>query len=282
MGMKTIFATATIAIGLLSVSSVSYAEDVVLCSGKPGGGYDSLMKEIGNELSRQGHSVQILNLNGSEDIINHLNAGKCHYGPAQKDIHYRKFKQDSSVTSSVVPRSPLYTEALTLVCSKNSRYDELSDIREGDTVIVDTIGSGSALTWETLVAIEKEFGNGSSWSKAIPEYTPLDEAAGALELGVAKCAFGVGKVPINWASDIEKQGGRISWIYDKDINDLEYNGGPLYDYLYVKRGAYTSKFETYGISAILFRSNKLPKLNEVDAIVGRIAPSFGSKRNTVK
>ncbi len=59
---KGIFAALT----LVAFTSFASAESVTLCTGKVGGGYDSLTKEIGNEFTRQGHTVKILNLGGSE------------------------------------------------------------------------------------------------------------------------------------------------------------------------------------------------------------------------
>ncbi len=265
---------------LLSLASVAHAGDITLCAGRAGGGYDGLMQTIGAELSKKGENVTILNLGGSEDILNALADGKCSYGPAQKDVSYLLTKQNPALAVKDTPITVLYNEAMTLVCSKASGYDELSDIQEGDTIIVDAIGSGSALTWETMVGIEKEFGSGDSWSKATPEYTPLDEAGAALGLGTAKCAFGVGKAPIDWATDIEKLGGVVSEVYDRQLNDLLYNGIPLYEPTKMPTDAYKTAWSTYKVPAVLFRAGTVAP--EVDRLVKRLAPALGAKKNTVE
>lgn len=265
----------------LLLASPAMAADITLCAGKAGGGYDGLMQTIGAELVNKGNNVTVLNLAGSEDILNALADGKCSYGPAQKDVSYLMTKQNPALAVKDTPILVLYNEAMTLVCSKESGYDELSDIKAGDGIIVDTIGSGSALTWETMVGIEKEFGNGSSWAQATPEYSALDEAGAALSLGTAKCAFGVGKAPIDWASQMEDLGGVVSEVYDKDINDLEFNGQSLYEPAKMPDGAYKNTWATYKVPAVLFRAGQVAA--EADRLIKRLAPALGAKiKNTVQ
>jgi hypothetical protein len=257
------------------------AADVTLCAGRQGGGYDGIMRSVAAELERKGNTVTVLNLGGSEDILDNLNAGKCSFGPAQADIFYKKNKESPGGLAKVVPVDVLYNEAMQMVCSASSGYDELSDLQAGDGIIVDVIGSGSSLTWDNMVAIEKEYGNGSSWAAATPSYSPLDEAGAALALGQAKCAFGVGKVPIDWMKGILDRGGTLSEVYDKDINDLEFNGASLYEPVNVDdEDDYGDDFDTYKVPAILFKSGKIDP--DVEKLVKRVAPSLGAKVNTVK
>lgn len=266
---------------LLATAGIASA-DVVLCAGAQGRNYDSVMKSIAGELNNQGIPSTILNLGGSEDILNALDQGKCSYGPAQKDVHYNLTKKNAGLSATVQPVSLLYNEAMTMFCSSDSDIDELSDIDEGTKIIVDKIGSGSALTWDTMVNVETEFGSGSSWIKAQVEYTPLDESVAALSLGNADCAFGVGAVPSNWAKGLEEAGNTLSWVYDKDLNDLTVGKSSLYPSVRIPRGAYSYKFDTYVVPAILFRSTKVPVDQKVDQIVKRLAPSVGRKYNTVQ
>lgn len=274
-------AASVIAAALAPTMVMAQDGPVKLCAGRAGGGYDATMRTIAAELERQGVDVEVANLDGSEAILNGIVDGTCDYGPAQKNVHYLMSKQSGAVTSKAVPVSLLYNEVVTMMCSKDSGYDELSDLKEGDGVIVNVIGSGSALTWESMVAVETEFGNGSAWIKATPIYTPLDEAMASISLGQAKCAIGVGSVPISWAKEMNEQGAVVGWVYDKDLNDLEYAGSSLYEEVRVPYGAYDSKFDTYKVPAVLFRSSKF-KDEKVDRIVKRVAPAVGAKRNTVK
>lgn len=280
---------ALLAMSAVALSSMAFyspamaqSKDVVLCAGSVGRNYDSVMKSIASELNNRGYNATIRNLGGSEDILRNLDSGACDYGPAQKDIHYKLSKDDSSFAATVTPIVALYNEAMTLFCTADSGIDELSDMDKDTTVIVDTIGSGSALTWQNMIDVETEFGNKSSWVEARTIFTPLDEAQASMSLGEADCAFGVGAVPSNWAKTLEQAGDTLSWIYDKDLNDLNVGKSSLYPAVRVPYGAYSYKFDTYAIPAILFRSNKKPKNNEVDSLIKRIGPSLGAKYNTVK
>lgn len=281
--MRFLGMAAAVASSLFALQA--YAGEVTLCAGAPGGGYDGLMRAVGTELTKQGHTTTILNLSGSENILNALDGKQCAYGPAQGDVFYLMTKNSQGLQASVTPVDILYNEVMTLVCSSASGIDELEDLQAGDTVIVDSIGSGSALTWENIRNIEKEFGNGSSWASAQPVYQPLDEAGGALALGQAKCAFGVGKVPSNWALSLQERGHTVSYIYDKDINDLEFPvGQSLYEGIRIQAasGAYRSKFDTYKVPAILFRSAETKVDPGIEKLIKRVAPSLGNRQNTVK
>lgn len=270
------------ALALISTPLMAQSAEVTLCAGSPGRNYDSVMKSISTELQSRGHVVTIKNLKGSEDILRNLDSGQCDYGPAQKDVHYKMSKDNAGFAATVTPIALLYNEAMTLFCSEDSDIDELSDMDENTTVIVDSIGSGSALTWDNMVSIEKEYGGGSSWMNAKIDYTPLDEAQAKISLGEADCAFGVGAVPSNWALELQKNGETLSWIYDKDLNDLVVGKASLYPAVRVPYGAYAYKFDTYAVPAILFRSNKKPKDPEIDSIIKRLAPTIGAKYNSVK
>lgn len=266
-------------LGAALAFSAQAADKVRLCGGPQGGGYEATMQGVATELQRQGLDVTVVSTGGSEDNLNALAAGTCDYAPAQKDVHYLMSKSNGKV-AGLSPVSLLYNEVITMMCSRSSGYDELSDLKKGDSIVVGTIGSGSALTWDTLVAVEKEFGNKSGWINATPVYTPLDEAAAAISIGQAKCAIGVGSLPIGWATSMQKQGFTVSWVYDKDLSDLKFAGSSLYEYVRVPSGPYASKFDTYKVPAVLFRSPSF-KGELADRVVKRVAPSIGAKRNTV-
>lgn len=275
--MRLLILTYMVALATSFAVNLASAADVTLCSGRAGGGYDGIIQGTAAELKKKGHNVTVINLGGSEDILNNLADGKCAFGPAQKDIHYLLSKKDSSLSSKVSPAVTMYNEAIQMVCSSESGYDELSDIKEGDEIIVDVFGSGSALTWENLVAIETEFGNGSSWSKATPLYSPLDEAPAAIGVGTAKCAIGVGKANIQWMMDGYEQGQTVSWVYDKDINDLTFNGSSLYQPVKIY-----SKIDSYKVPAFLFKSTTVQVDPGIEKDIKRIVPALGNKVNTIK
>jgi TRAP-type uncharacterized transport system substrate-binding protein len=272
------------AIALLVSTSVSHAGGTVnLCAGKEGGGYDTLMRAVGQELTKNGITVNIINKDGSEGILNALESGQCDYGPAQADVNFKIGKDDQAFQAAVRPAAVLYNEVPQLICSKASGIDELSDLTDKNTVIVDTIGSGSAITWDNFVYIENTLGNKSSWAKAKTNYTPLDEAEAAISVGEADCMFGVAGLPASWAQTGINDGMTLAWVYDKNIQNLEFpKGTPLYNYVRIPSGKYPSKFDTYRIPAVLFKSAASKVDPQTAKLVLRIAPALGKRKDTTQ
>lgn len=280
--MKKIIIGTSLALAAMAWASPSYSADVTLCSGTIGRNYDGVMQGVAAALQQRGHNVTVLNLGGSEDILNALNAGQCQYGPAQKDVHYKMIRATATFAQTLSPAALLYNEVMLMACSKESGIDELSDITADTKIITDNIGSGSALTWETMKGIEKEFGREDAWSKAQQVYMPLKDASAAIALGEADCAFGVGAVNSAWAKELENSGAKIAYIYDKDLNDLNVGKAPLYTGKRIPYGEYKNKFDTYLIPAVLFRSTKTKIDPAVDDVVTRTAKSLGGRYNTVQ
>lgn len=280
-----------LSLGMLSALTISHISEtnaqeqnsITLCAGSPGRNYDAVMRKIGNELETRGVQVTIKNLNGSEDILNALDRGECAYGPAQKDIHWSIARNNKSFDANVRGVDVLYNEAMTMMCSEDSGIDELDEVTESTTVITDSIGSGSSLTWDNLINIEKEYGNSNNWINAQVSNRPLSEAPAAFALGEADCAFGVGAVPSGWATELNHDSGAWPvYVYDKDINDLVVGKGSLYPPKRIPQGSYTTKFDTYLIPAVLFRSNKVKVSQEVDTVVKRMARTAGRNYDLAK
>lgn len=271
------------ALALVSMSAFAQAETVALCAGAEGGNYDKVMRAVGGEIERKGHTVTYQNLRGSEEILQALEKGTCDYGPAQRNVFYMMTQTDSSFSTNVRPAQFLYNEAMQGYCSKSSKYDELEDIQVGDKIIIDSFGSGSALTWQNIVAIEKEFGGEDDWSKAIALQTPLADAAADISVGEAKCAFGVSGIPAPWMMEGITNGGTVMYIYDGDINDLEVDGESLFESLRVAAtNQYKQKFDTYKIPATLFRSAKTKVSTELNTLIKRVSGAEGAKKNTIQ
>ena len=267
---------------LMAFAGPAMATDITLCAGAPGRNYDSVMQSVAIQLNKRGHHAIVKNLGGSEDILRELDAGTCDYGPAQKDVHYKLSKESATFASTVSPLVLMYNEAMQMFCSEDSGIDELEEIDETTTVIIDSIGSGSALSWQTMKDVENEYGNKSSWINAKTIYEPLDEAGAIIALGEADCAFGVGAVPAaGWGSELNEGGLTPVYIYDKDLNDLIVGKSPLYQSVRIPQGSYSSKFDTYPIPAIVFKSEKGHGTKEIDKFIRTFTPSVSTKYNTV-
>lgn len=221
--MKRIISIAmTIALG-----APVMAADVTFYTGASGGGYDRASQKIAARLAQRGHNVTIDNRNGSDDItIQACNSEAPAMWIAQKDALYKREMEGGCVLVDVGMYS---TEYAMLFFPKGSRDNELSDLEEGDTVLVDRIGSGSELTWKTMAAIEEEHGRGDDWSKAELEYSPYGRATSMASRGTVQAVFMVRTLKSDDITRLLRAGWELGELYDKDINDLDWNGSELYE-----------------------------------------------------
>jgi hypothetical protein len=111
-----------------------------------------------------------------------------------------------------------------------SSYNELSDLGEGDRVLVDQVGSGTSLFWQTIVRIEQEHGDGSEWMNATPVNGATAFADGEAALGNIDAMIMVTSSDstevLNFLDNLDWELGEL---YDKDINDMQFGRGNLYD-----------------------------------------------------
>lgn len=111
-----------------------------------------------------------------------------------------------------------------------SNMNELSDLDENSRVLVDQIGSGTSLFWQTIVRIEQEHGDGSSWMNATPVNGAIAFADGEAALGNIDAMIMVTSSDsaevLNFLDNLDWELGEL---YDKDINDMQFGRGNLYD-----------------------------------------------------
>ncbi|MBV6637604.1 MAG: hypothetical protein KI788_17075, partial [Mameliella sp.] len=164
----------------LAATSVS-AADLTIATGKTGGGYDAAALRAATKLGQRGHEVDVKNLNGSDEITLMLCRGEAQVGLTQIDA------MDARAAEGCMLR-PIATygsgELAMIFFPPGSDYDELDDMGEGNAVLVDTIGSGTSLFWDTIVRIETgDYGNNSAWSKIKPVNDPISMAEPLAQFG---------------------------------------------------------------------------------------------------
>ena len=112
----------------------------------------------------------------------------------------------------------------------DSELDSLHDLNKNHRILVDTVGSGTSLFWNTIVRIEKEYGNSSDWINA-------KSVNGLVSLGPAMASIGEidavllvtsedSKMVLNWLDNLDWVLGELN---DSDINDMEFGRGSLYE-----------------------------------------------------
>lgn len=209
----------------LLVASVGFAEPLTIASGKPGGGYDRRAQQIEQRLEQRGIEAQILNLNGSDEISLAVCAGRAALGIMQVDAVYARALEGCQMKAVASYGS----EAAILLFPPRSPHDELSDLGPGSAVLVDNIGSGSDLFWRTLVKIEMgENGSGDDWAQARAVNDPLELANASAEMGEIHAVVLVRKAESPDVQALLGQGWTLGELWDRNVDDLEFNGGQLY------------------------------------------------------
>lgn len=228
---------------LLLIGSATMAAEITIATGKAGGGYDAASQTLGMRLSQRGHDVSVVNLNGSDEISLALCSGQANVGYMQIDAMYARALDGCSLT----PAGIYGVEHAVLLVPNKSKIDELSDFSASTRVLVDTIGSGTELFWRTIVKIETgDQGSNSGWAKAKAVNEPLSSANTLADFRDIDAVLMVRTLDSKDIAKLIDLGWKMVELWDKDINDLKYNGKPLYESSEVKgRTSNGQKFKGY-------------------------------------
>lgn len=226
--MKTMI---TVALATLGLATTAFAEPLVIATGKDGGGYDKAAREVSQRLAQRQIANTVLNLNGSEEISLAVCGGAADIGWMQIDAIYARAMEGCTMKAV-----GLYgDEVAVILFPPRADHDELSDLSAKDAVLVDTIGSGSSLFWATMARIEKgPDGSGDKWAEARAVFDPVSLAHTSAELAEIQAVVLVRKPDSPDITRLLDLGWTLGELWDKDINDLNFNGGELYESLKVE------------------------------------------------
>lgn len=215
----------TFTTALLLAATAGAAEPITIAAGQPGRGYDTRAHQIAQRLAQRGFPAEVTNLAGSDEISLALCGGRADMGLMQIDAIYAR-----GIEGCAMKQVALYgTEYGLILFPPRSRKNQLSDLGEGDRVLIDTIGSGSDLFWRTIVRIELgDQGSKDSWAKAEPVNDLIALAPAAAEMGEISAVVLVRKPDAADITRLLDAGWRLGELWDKDINDLRFNGTSLY------------------------------------------------------
>lgn len=215
---------ASLAMALLSPGAVS-AEPLVIAAGKPGGGYDRRALQIAERIEQRGLDAAVVNFAGSDEISLALCSGRAQLGILQIDAIYARSLEGCQMKAV----ASYGTEVALLLFPPRSPHDELSDLGPGSAILVDTIGSGSELFWRTIVRIETgEDGSNDEWAMARAVNDPVELANASAEMGEIHAVLLVRKPDAADVQALLGQGWTLGELWDRDVDDLAFNGGPLY------------------------------------------------------
>lgn len=225
--MKSVILATLFALAATAGFAQDKASPVTIAAGMSGGGYDKFAKSMATRMSQRGYSaVTVSNNNGSDAITLAACNGKADVWIAQVDAIYTRY-QEGCILSPVADYG---TEVAVLLVPPKSDIDELSDLTEQDRVATDGIGSGTELFWKTIVSIENsDNGTKDQWSRAGMVESSPEMLNTMANFGDIQAALLVRKKDSDHIKMLLNQGWKIAELWDKDINDEEFNSLPLYE-----------------------------------------------------
>jgi len=216
---KILLATAAV-IGM----AIPATADTIIAVGQEGRGYEAFGKNMVSRLVGK-LPAEIKNYEGSDAISRAVCDGEAQVGIMQIDAIYARQKEGCSLR--VV--GTYGTEYAYMLVPPGSKIDELHDLAAGSKVLVDTVGSGTDLFWNTIVSIETgPQGNKSGWAKAASVNDPVFLAPSMADLGEIDAVLIVGTTKSKDVKELIDAGWELAAIDDKDINDEVFNGSSLY------------------------------------------------------
>ena len=214
-----------LALTTILAAAPALSEPLIIAAGKASGNYDSAAQRLAMRLQQRNTEAVVSNYNGSDEITLALCQKAADIGYSQIDAIYARGQEGCFLK----PIGIYGTEYAQIWFPPKSDNDELEDLDSNHKILVDTIGSGSELFWNTIVAIETgDDGTNDAWSKAQPVYETIDMAPTLGSFGEIDAVLMVRKPSSLDAKMLTENGWTLGWVYDKDINDLMFNDVSLY------------------------------------------------------
>lgn len=196
-----------------------------IAAGKAGGGYDRRAQQIEQRLAQRGLVATVSNFNGSDEISLALCSGRAQIGLMQIDAIYARSLEGCQMKAV----ASYGAEVALILFPPRADKNQLSDLGPSSAVMADTIGSGADLFWRTIVRIEQgEDGTKDEWSNARVVNDPLELANANAEMGEVDAVILVRKADSPDVQNLLGQGWTLGELWDRDIDDLAFNGAPLY------------------------------------------------------
>lgn len=210
-------------VAFLIATSAAFA-DATIAVGQTGRGYEAFGKDMAIRISDRIKAVTV-NYDGSDSISKAVCDGKAEVGITQIDGIYARQAEGCKLKVAGI----YGTEYAYLMFPPGSAFDELSDLTANSKVQVDTVGSGTDLFWHTIVGIENgPDGNKSGWQLAEPVNDISSLAQSNAAVGAVDAVLFVAGPNSADVRALYDAGWTLASFYDKDLNDLMFNGDSLY------------------------------------------------------
>jgi tripartite-type tricarboxylate transporter receptor subunit TctC len=247
-------------LGILAATQV--LADISIGAGKPGGGYDSYAQSLATRVAQRQIAATVVNYNGSDEISLALCSNNVQVAPVQIDAIYARAAEGCELK----PIGVYEGEYAVMMVPPKSPINELEDLTENSVVMVDTIGSGSELFANTIKSIELgDEGSKNKWAKFQVNNDPVELAHAAAGIGDVDALILVRRLHSDSGLTEIRSLLRLGWtfaeLYDKDLNDVSFNGKPLYegDYFVVKDEGRNYKSYGYVVRTFVVANKELQK-----------------------
>lgn len=203
------------------------SDPVVIASGMEGGGYHRFATKMKERMGQRGFTdVTVMPTNGSDAITLAACNKNADVWIAQVDAVYHRYNEGCVLS----PVADYGTEYAVLLFPPKSKLKSLSDLTQEHRIGVDGIGSGTELFWKTIVSIETgDKGNKNKWARAVPVESSPDTLNTMANFGDVDAAVLVRKADSDHIKLLMGQGWRIGYLWDKDIDDEQFNNRKLYE-----------------------------------------------------
>lgn len=230
-------------LSLIAKPAAAAEAQYVIATGKAGGGYDRRAQDMAERLKQRQMLTDVINLNGSDEISLAVCGKRAQIGIMQIDAIYARSLEGCTMK----PVGVYGEEVAVILFPPKSDMDELSDLTAQSAVMVDTIGSGSDLFWNTIVRIETgDDGSGDEWAKARVVNDPLELAVASATMGDVQALVLVRKPDSPDITRLLELGWTMGELWDKDVNDLQFRGAELYESAKIDIRYGASKARDYG------------------------------------
>ena len=247
MSNMKVFALLILSIALLVWATMGQA--LTFGAGKEGRGYDRWATDVTHAFNSRGVESDKVNLKGSDDLTLGICAGEIDVAPSQQDAAYQRQIEGCELQELWTYPSE---EFMFLAVPPDSKIDELEDLKETDVVITDAAGSGSDFTARQIRRIEmSDKGNKSPWAKFQLHNKSVKSAVGLGSAGKIAGVFFVGSINSEEIKFFLKNGWSFVEVYDKNLDDLKFNGKPLYEGQRVKLPGF-GKVYTYKVKTSIY------------------------------
>ena len=268
--LLTSFAAIALVASPLIAEDASTTDIKLIAGASESGGYYRNAVAVAEKLNQRGITSEVDTTSGSDEITLGICSGKYLAGYSQIDAIFARTKEGCNIR----PIAKYGDGELAMILfPPKSEYNSLDDLTASNNILVNGIGSGASLFFDTIKSIENgDDGNKSEWAKANGVNDTYDLADAMASFGDIDAAIMVDTLNSKSLATLLSLGWEIGELYDKDINDQLFNNKPLYEPVKINQRVNGVKVKGYGYNVRSYGvvSEKTTRDRELYSILANI------------